>query len=81
MYTVAIDVLRDGVYNNIGTMFQRILDIWRQEGIIHDDQHAKLMRGLRHGSNIHQRQCRVGWRLDPNELCRWLDKVSNIQLN
>lgn len=67
-YRVSVDVLCDGMDNNIRSMIQRILKIRTHEGIIDNNQDSMLMSDGGHLADIHQPKSRVRRALDPDKL-------------
>ena len=61
-------------------MIQRILDVGTKEGIVHDHLDAPSMRNSGNGSDIHEAQRWIAWRLNPNQACFGANQLGNIQL-
>lgn len=64
---MAVDVLGDGVDDDVGSVVQGILDVRAQEGVVHHDLDAMLVSNGRNGADINEAQGRVGRGLDPDE--------------
>lgn len=65
---MTVDVLSDGVDDDIGTVVQRVLNVGAQEGVIDDNQDTVLVG---HGSDlldIDQAEGGVGGGFDPDQL-------------
>lgn len=80
---MAVDVFGDRVHNHVCAMIQRILDIRAQEGIVHHNQHAKLMSDVGNSPDVHQAQCWVTGGLNPHQLSvlSLLEHSPEIRLN
>ena len=55
------------MHDDIGAELQRLLQRWRQEGVVDDDKRADGMRGLRHVAYIGDSQQWIGRCLDPDQ--------------
>lgn len=71
---VTVDVLGDGVNNNVSTVHQGVGDVWGQEGVV-DNQDGVLVVLLvvlldngGDSRDVGHRQGRVGWSLEPHKL-------------
>lgn len=65
---MAVNVLSDGVHHNIGAMVEGVLDIGREEGVVHDDLDAMLVGLGDDGANVDETESRVARGLDPDKL-------------
>lgn len=78
---VSVDVLGDGVDNNVGAVVKWVLDIWGEEGVV-DNNHDTVSVGLvGNGADIDQAKSWVGWSLDPDELGLWGDVCGEVNLD
>lgn len=66
-YRVTVDVLGDGVHDDIRTVVQGVLEVRAQEGVVHHDQDSMLMSDGSNLADIHQPESRVRRGLDPDE--------------
>lgn len=64
---VAVDVLCDGVHDDVGAVVQGVLDVGAQEGVVDDDQDAAGVGGGGDGADVDQAEGGVGRGLDPDE--------------
>lgn len=79
---MAVDILGHTVHDNVGSVVKRVLDVWREEGIVHNDHNSMPVRNSSNGADIHQAQSRVAGRLNPDQLrLVGTDQVLNIQLD
>ena len=79
---VAVDVFCNAVHNDVGTVVERILDIWGEEGIIDDDHDAMPVSDCGDVTNIHEAEGGVAGRFDPDELgLVWPDQIGNAELD
>lgn len=51
-----IDILGDGVDNNIRTVIERVLDVRAQESVVDHNQNAMSVRDRGHFANVDQTQ-------------------------
>lgn len=78
---MAIDVLCDGVNDDISTVVEWILHVGREEGVVDDYEDAA---GVGSGSNradVDEAQSGVGRGLDPDELGGIGNVLANVDLN
>lgn len=68
---MAVNIFGYRMDDNISSMVERILDVWRQESVINHHKNSMLMRNVCNGTDVHQRQCGVAWGLDPDKLGVW----------
>ena len=66
---MAIYIFRNRMHHNIGSVIQRILDVWAQECVIHDNLDPMLMCHTSNLPNIHQTQCRIARTFYPYQFC------------
>lgn len=79
---VTVDVLGDGVDDNVGSMGQWGLDVWGHEGVVDDDNDSVGLCNLCDGSDIDEGESWVRWGLDPDQLgAALLDQRLDIDLN
>ena len=78
---VAVDVLGDGVNDNVGTVIKRVLHVWGKESVVDDNHNAVLVSLLGDGANVNETESWVGWSLDPDELGILCDMLANVDLN
>ena len=78
---MTVDVLCHRVYHDIRAVVQRILDIRAHEGVVHNYHDSVLMRNRRDLPYVHQGQCRVRWRLDPDKLRVWANEFGNVDFD
>lgn len=64
---MAVEVLCDGVEDDIRAVVERGLDVWREEGVVDYNQGAEFMRDLGDGADVDEGEGGVGGRLDPDE--------------
>ena len=64
--------------DNVGSQIQRILEVWGQKGIIHDQKDVMLFCHLSQGSDICHIHHRIGRCLNVDRLGIWLDIVLYI---
>ena len=79
---MSIDVLGDGVYDNVRAMVERILDVGTEKGVVYYHHDAMLMCNGCNVPNIHKTQGGIAGRFDPDEL-RLVrpDHLCNIQFD
>ena len=65
---VAVDVLGDGVDDDISAVVKRVLDVGAHEGVIDNDVDAMAVGDLSDGLDIDQAEGGVGGGLDPDKL-------------
>lgn len=65
---VTVDVLGDGVHDDIGTMGERVLNIGTHEGVIDNNQDAMAVGDVGDSADVHQAQSGVGGCLNPDQL-------------
>lgn len=78
---VAIDVLSDGVDDNVGTVVKWVLDVWGEEGVVDNNHDAVLVSLVGNSADIDQAKSWVGWGLDPDELGLWSDVLGEVDLD
>lgn len=79
---MAVDVFRNGMNHNVGTVFQGVLDIWAHEGVVHDHRNPMPVGHSRNLCNVHHSHCRVRRRLDPDQLgVIWSNQFLHVQFN
>lgn len=49
---VPVDVLGDGVHHDVRAVVERVLHVGREEGVIHHDHDAVLVRFGGHGADV-----------------------------
>lgn len=75
---VAVDVLGDGVDDDVGTVVERVLHIGREEGVVDDDEDAVLVGDGGDGADVDEGEGGVGGGLDPDEFCVGLDQGLDV---
>lgn len=65
---MAVDVLCNGVDDDVGAMIEGVLDVGRQEGVVDDDHNAAGVGGGGDSADVDEAQGGVGGGLDPDEL-------------
>lgn len=79
---VAVDVLRDGVDDDVGAVVERVLHVGAHEGVVDDDEDAMAMGDVDDGADVDQAEGGVGGGLDPDELgLVGADQVLDVQLD
>lgn len=78
---VAVDVLGDGVDDNVGTVVEWVLDVWGEEGVVDNDHDAVLVCLLGNGTDVDETESWVGWSLDPDKLGVLGDVLRDINLD
>ncbi len=78
---VAVDVLGNGVDDDVGTVVEWILDVWGEEGVVNDNHDAVLVGNIGDGADVDEAEGWVGWGLDPDELGVLGDVCLDIDLN
>ncbi len=68
--TVPIDVLGEGMDDDVSTQEQRLLEVGRRERVVHADDHVRvgLLGDRRHLLDVDQLERGVRGRLDPDHL-------------
>lgn len=64
---VAIDVLCDGVDDDVGAVLERVLHIWREERVVNNNKNVLCVRDGYDGGNVDQAKRRVARGLDPDQ--------------
>jgi hypothetical protein len=80
-YGVAVDVLGDGVNDNVGTVVQGVLDIGAHKGVVNDNEDATLVGDIGNKLDINQAEGGVGGGFDPDELSLGADQLLDLLLN
>jgi hypothetical protein len=75
---MAVDVLGHRVHDNVGAMVEWILHVGRQEGVVDHDENTMLMGYSSHLPDVHERECGVRGRLDPDQFRLFSDQVCDI---
>ena len=78
---VTVDVLGDGVDDNVGTVVKWVLDVWGEEGVVDNNHDAVLVGLVGDSADIDQAESWVGWSLDPDELGLWGDVCGEVNLD
>lgn len=78
---VSVDVLGDGVDDNVGTVVEWVLDVWRQEGVVNNDHDAVLVSLLGNSTDVDKAEGWVGWSLNPDKLGVLGDVLGDVDLN
>lgn len=78
---VAVDVLCDGVDDDVGAQLQRVLDVGGQEGVVDDDEDAVLVGDGGDGADVDEAQRGVAGGLDPDEARLVGDVLGNVDLD
>ncbi len=71
---VPAQVLGGRVHHDVRAEFQRLLQVWRGEGVVHDQLRARVAGNLRQGGDVTDVEQRIGGRLDPDQLGVRLDR-------
>ena len=64
---VSTEIFRGGVHDDIGAERERLLKIWRCEGVVDDNEHAVRVRNRADCRNVHDAETGIGRRLDPHD--------------
>lgn len=81
-HRVAIDILGDGVNNNIRTVVQGVLDVRAHESVVNNDLDAMAVGNIGNSPDIDQAKSGVRRSLDPNELSLiGANQLLHVQLN
>jgi len=79
---VTVDILSDGVNNNVGTVVERVLNVGAHESVVDNDQDAMTVGDISNSLNIDQAEGRVGRSFDPDELSLIrTDQILDVKLN
>jgi hypothetical protein len=78
---MAVDVLCDGVHDDVGAVVERVLHVGRHESVIYHDHDAVLVRDCSDLADIYEGQCRVRGRLNPDELGVGSDEVCDVDFD
>lgn len=78
---MAVDVLCDGVDDDIGAQVERLLDIRRQESVVNYDEDAVLVGDRDDMADIDKAQGRVRGGLDPDEARILVDVLRDVDFN
>lgn len=78
---VSVDVLGDGMDDNVGTVVEWVLDVWGEEGVVDNNHDAVLVGLVGNSADIDQAESWVGWSLDPDELGLWSDVLGEVDLD
>lgn len=79
---VAVDVLSDGVDDDVGAVVERVLDVGAHEGVVDDDEDAMATGDVDDGADVDQAEGGVGGSLDPDELGLVVaDQVLDVQFD
>ena len=73
---MAGEVFRGGMNHDVGAQIERLLQVWRDEGVVDDHDGAVLVRDLGDGVHVVDLQQRVRERLEIDRLRRGLLAVS-----
>ncbi len=66
---VAVDILGHGVHDDVGAVVERVLEVWRHEGVVHNDHDAVLVRDGRDIADVDEAESWVAWGFDPDQAC------------
>ena len=77
---VAVDVLCDGVDDDVCAVVEGVLDVGGEEGVVDDDEDAVLVGDCGDGADVDEGEGGVGGGLDPDELCVGLDQGLDVDL-
>lgn len=78
---VAVDVLCDGVDDNVGAVVERVLDVGGEEGVVDDDEDVLGAGDGDNGGNVDEAQGRVAGGLDPDEAGVGGDVLVDVDLD
>lgn len=78
---VAVDVLCDGVHDDVGAVVQRVLHVGGQERVVDHDQDAVLVGDGGDVPDVDQAQRRVRRALDPDEFGLFADQFLDVQFD
>lgn len=79
---MTVDVLGDGVDDDIGTVVQRVLNVGAQEGVVDDNQDTVLVGDGSDLLDIDQAEGGVGGGFDPDQLgLVGADELLDVELN
>lgn len=79
---MTVDILSDGVNNNVGTVVERVLNVGAHESVVDNDQDAMTVGDISNSLNIDQAEGRVGRSFDPDELSLIrTDQILDVKLN
>ncbi len=78
---MAVDVLGDGVHDNVGSEIQRVLDVRGQKGVVNDDQNAVAVGDFDDLADVDQTQGRVTRAFDPDKAGIFTDVLRNANFN
>jgi hypothetical protein len=79
---VAVDILCNGVNDDVGAVVERVLHVGTHEGIIDDDKDAVAAGDVDDGTDVDEAEGWVGGGLDPDELgLVGADQVLDVQLD
>ena len=79
---MTVDIFCNAMDDNVGTMIQRILDVWTQKGVIHNNHDPMSVCNGCNVSNVYQTQGRIAGTLDPNQLgIFWSDELFDVKLH
>lgn len=79
---VAVDILCDGVDDDVGAVVERVLHVGAHEGVVDDDEDTVLAGDVDNGADVDQAEGWVGGGLDPDELgLVGADQVLDVQLD
>ena len=67
---VAVDVLRDGVHDDVCTVLERVLEVRTAEGVVHREEGADAPRERRDLAYVRHPQRGIRRRLEPKQLRR-----------
>ena len=78
---VAVDVLGDGVDDNVGAKVERVLDVGREEGVVDDDLDAAFVSLGDDLADVYQAEGRVAGGLNPDEAGVVGDVLGDVDLD
>jgi hypothetical protein len=75
---VSIDVLCNGVNDNVCAVVERVLDIRGEEGVVDYDKNAVLVCDGGDFADVNEGEGWVGRGFDPDQLCLWTDELCDV---